>query len=313
VSGARVGQGLLGLLLDARYGIVPYVPILLLAAGGLLLRDAGPLRRALPVMAVYYLTVAAADNWSGAVCSLGRYFMPAAPFAVALVGVVLARAGSRAGVRAIALTLGGWTAVVAWLLWHDPHAANDCAQLLARSTFADGNVYVPNLFIRTWADAAGGLGARVLAWVALAGLLGWWMARAADGRGATSPLRALAVGAATLLALAFALERWPAERRAPAFADAVEARPGVTAFLTRDADLVVRAREPLEAFRVQASGRGVVRVPGRPPVVLSGDRREIDVPLPLVAHLTGRRGVEEWLYRQRLRVEGAVVIEVIQY
>ena len=33
VTSARVGQGVLGLLLDARYGILPYVPILLLAAG----------------------------------------------------------------------------------------------------------------------------------------------------------------------------------------------------------------------------------------------------------------------------------------
>ena len=32
VTSARVGQGVLGLLLDARYGILPYVPLLLLAA-----------------------------------------------------------------------------------------------------------------------------------------------------------------------------------------------------------------------------------------------------------------------------------------
>jgi len=309
VSGARVGQGLLGLSLDARYGLVPYAPILLLAAGGLLMKT--PLRRALPVMAVYYATVAAADNWSGAVCNLGRYFMPAAPFALALVAVVLARSAARPAVRAVALTLAGWTAVLAWLLWHDPHAANDCAQLLARSTFADGNVYVPNLFLRTWSDAAPGLGARVLAWVALAALLGWWTARAAEGRGATSPPRALAAGVATLLALAFALERWPTERRTPAFPDAVEARHGVTAFLSRNGDLVVRAREPQETLRVQASGRGVVKVSGRPPVALFDDRREIDVPLPLRSHLTGRRGVEEWLYRTRIGLEGAVTIEAV--
>ena len=310
VSGARVGQGLLGLLLDARYGIVPYVPILLLAVGGLSMRNA--LRRALPVMAVYYATVAAADNWSGAVCNLGRYFMPAAPFAVALVGVMLARAGSRAGVRAVVLTLAGWTAVVAWLLWRDPHAANDCAQLLAKSAFADGNVYVPNLFLRAWADAAPGLWARVLAWVALAGLLAWWSARAADGRAGGSPLRSLACGAAVLLALAFGLERWPGARRAPAFPEAVEVRPGVTAFLSPDLDLVVRAREPLSAVRVRASGRGAVKSSGQPPVVVSDAGREIDVPLLPLAHLTGRRGAEEWLYRQRIAVEGAVAIEVLR-
>jgi hypothetical protein len=45
VSGARVGQGTLGLVLDARYGIVPYVPFLLLGIGGLMMRS--PLVRAL--------------------------------------------------------------------------------------------------------------------------------------------------------------------------------------------------------------------------------------------------------------------------
>ncbi len=310
VSGARVGQGLLGLLLDARYGIVPYVPCLLLAGGGLLMK--GPLRRAAPAMAVYYATVAAADNWSGAVCNLGRYFMPAAPFAVALVGVVLARADARPGLRAVVLTLAGWMAVIAWLLWHDPHAANDCAQLLAKSAFADGNVYVPNLFLRAWADAAPGLWARVLAWLTLAGLLAWWSARAAQGRAGDSPLRTLAAGIAVLLTLAFGLERWPGARKAPAFPDAVEVRPGVTAFLSRDLELVVRSREPLSVARVGAAGRGAVKISGLPPVALSDARREIDVPLAPLAHLTGRRGVEEWLYRQRIVVEGAVAIEVVR-
>src|SRR5207247_4865071 len=37
VTTARLGQGLLGLLLDARYGILPYVPIYLLAGAGLVL------------------------------------------------------------------------------------------------------------------------------------------------------------------------------------------------------------------------------------------------------------------------------------
>jgi hypothetical protein len=200
---------------------------------------------------------------------------------------------------------------VALLLWRDPHAANDCAQLLAKSAFADGNVYVPNLFLRAWANAAPGLWARVLAWVALAGLLGWWSARAADGRAGGSPLRSLAVGAAVLLMLAFGLERWPGTRRAPAFPEAVEVRPGVTAFLSRDLDLVVRAREPLSVVRVRASGRGAVKISGQPPVVLADAQREIDVPLLPLAQLTGRRGVAEWLYRQRIAVEGEVAIEAV--
>ena len=44
VSGARMGQGLLGLLLDSRYGILPYVPLLVLAAAGLVARRRAALR-----------------------------------------------------------------------------------------------------------------------------------------------------------------------------------------------------------------------------------------------------------------------------
>ena len=94
VTSARVGQGVLGLLLDARYGILPYVPILLLGAGGLALGGARRLAVVMPAAAAYYLTVASADNWAGAVCNLGRYFMPVAPLAVALVGIAIDRASS---------------------------------------------------------------------------------------------------------------------------------------------------------------------------------------------------------------------------
>ena len=309
VSGARVGQGMLGLVLDARYGIVPYVPFLLLAASGLMMRS--PLRRALPVMAVYYLTVAAADNWSGAVCNLGRYFMPVAPFAIALAGVGLARTATRSAVRWVALTLAGWTAVVTWALWHDPHAANDCAQLLARSAFADGNVYVPNLFLRAWADAAPGLWARVLAWVAFGAALGGWMARASRGRGARCPVRALAATAAIVLSTAFALERWPAGRRAPVFDDAIEVRPGVTVFPRGGGEILVRARDALSSVRIHATGDGTVRVPGLPPFVVGAGGTRADVPVSLVAHLAGRRGVEERLYRQRIDTDGDVAIAIV--
>src|SRR5207344_1174795 len=57
VSSARVGQGLVGLLLDGRYGLLPYAPAYLLAGAGLLARGPGAarLRWALPAAAVYYL------------------------------------------------------------------------------------------------------------------------------------------------------------------------------------------------------------------------------------------------------------------
>ena len=105
VTSARLGQGVLGLLFDSRYGILPYVPLLILAAAGLVLGGARKLAPVLPAALAYYLTVASADNWSGAVCNLGRYVMPVVPLFVALVGMraranVGAARRRRAGARA---------------------------------------------------------------------------------------------------------------------------------------------------------------------------------------------------------------------
>jgi hypothetical protein len=328
VSSARVGQGLLGLLLDARYGILPYAPIYLLAGGGLLLATTGArrLRWALPAMAVYYMTVASADNWSGAVCNLGRYVMPVAPWAAALVAIALAVTGHRRGVAALALALAAWTGLLAAALWADPHAANDCALLLARSVFADGNVYIPNLFIRAWSDAAPGLFARVAVWGVIIAAAGLWIRRAARGGGGNSPVRALAGLAALVLAAAFLLERGPTFRTGPRYRDALGIGTGAAAFLidgvtveedrarTRGGalDLVVRSREPLPSVTVLAEGEGTLRIGGRPAVALPGRPVALTVPLDPIATLVGRRGVGESLARQRLRIEtrGEVVLHL---
>jgi hypothetical protein len=350
VSSARVGQGLLGLLLDARYGILPYAPIYSLAAGGLWLTTSGArrLRWALPAMAVYYVTVASADNWSGAVCNLGRYVMPVAPWAAALVAVALAVTGHRRGVAALALALAAWTGLFAAALWADPHAANDCALLLDRSVFADGNVYIPNLFIRAWSDAAPGLFARVAVWAVVIAAAGLWIRRAGRGRGGSggageppqliserefisrerddSPVRALAGLAALVLAAAFLLERGPTFRTGPRYRDALGIGPGATAFLIDGAtveedrartrggalDLVVRSRAPLPSVTVLAEGEGTLRVGGRPAIALPGRPVALTVPLDPIATLVGRRGVGESLARQRLMIEtrGEVVLHL---
>jgi hypothetical protein len=318
VSAARIGQGLLGLWLDARYGIVPYVPFLLLAVGGVVLPAARRLLWALPAALVYYLTVASADNWSGAVCNLGRYIMPVVPLVLAF--AILTIEDAREGVWTMALALAGWTAILARLLWQDPHAANDCALLLARSVFADGNVYVPNLFLRTWSDAAPGLWARVLAWLALASVIAWWVRKAA-AREAASAARSLFGGAAIVLCLAAVLERWPPARTRPVWNDALrlpgDAALHVLGVAVRDeaarlpagtVDLLVRSGEPLEAITVTAEGDGELRVAGSAPIVVSGRPMAVSVPLTPLIRLTGRRGVEESLSRQELRVEGSLVL-----
>lgn len=336
VTTARMGQGLLGLLLDARYGIVPYVPLLALAAGGLALGGARRFAAVLPAAAVYYLTVASADNWAGAVCNLGRYFLPVAPLAVALVGIAVARVSSRRGAVTLALVLAGWSALFAVALWRDPLAANDSALLLAKSTYADGHQYIPDLFLRHWSDAAPGLVARVVFWLLALAVSAVWLRRVArsaetgsvpgerrrlPGGAGASPLAALAGLVVCLLAFAFTLEQWPTRRTGPVFADALSVRPGEVAFLggaasvredeavigPGDVSVWVRAGEAETTLPVTVGGQGVLQAAGLPPVVLRPTGARVDLPLTR-DHLV--RGVDRAVVfsRTTLTVDGQAVL-----
>ncbi|HVO11378.1 MAG TPA: hypothetical protein VMX54_11610 [Vicinamibacteria bacterium] len=328
VTPARIGQGLLGLLLDARYGILPYVPLLTVAAAGL----AGEGRRRfaviLPAAGLYYLTVASADNWAGAVSHLGRYFMPVAPLAVALVAVAVVREtasdkpeGARRGALALVLMLAGWSALFALALWRDPLAASDSARLLARSSYADGNQYVPNLFIRHWSDAAPGLWARVAAWLVGIGALVLALRRV------SSPARALAGLGAMVLVSALLLERWPSPRAAAVFTEALPAGDDTRVLCRGDAQ--VREDEAvlgpgtveLEVRRIAASvpgqeaplratvgGSGLLQVSGLPPVVLRPTGGVIDLPLSTYHVVAGGGGLAARFARVRAAVSGQAVI-----
>jgi hypothetical protein len=269
----------------------------------------------------YYVTVASADNWSGAVCNLGRYIMPALPWAIALLALVLASTSGRRGVLALALMAAGWSAVLARALWLDPHAANDCALLLARADIADGNVYLPNLFIRAWADGAPGLPARIALWAAIGAGLAAWIRRIVRRGGGDSPFRALFVTVAIALAAALVLELWPGPRRAARFDDGIAVTGDAVLFAPGrrvedgalrtgggELTLLLRSREPIASVRLRVEGDGVLRVPGLAPLALRGRGLEVDVPLVTVRRLRGRRGVEETLARQTIEVEGDAVL-----
>jgi hypothetical protein len=324
VTTARLGQGLLGLLLDARYGIVPYAPIYLLAGAGLVfaIRERSPLLVALPAAGVYYATVAAADNWAGAVCNLGRYFMPVAPLAVAFVGLALRRAANRRGVVVVAMALAAWTGVFAVALWRDPHAANDSAVLLARSALADGHLYIPDLFIRRFSDGAPGLFARVLAWAVAAAVLTVFVHRSARGQGGVSPARASIGLAGFVLAAALVLERWPSARIAPAFPGQVPLDSDATAFVsgpvresddalvaeTGDVEFLVRSPEPRPQVAILVGGAGSFQVAGGAPVQARPTGAFVLVPLEAVVQLRDGNGRSESLARGRLTVDGEVVL-----
>jgi hypothetical protein len=343
VTSQRVGQGVLGLLLDARYGILPYVPVLMLAAGGLVLGGARRFAVVAPAAAAYYLTVASADNWAGAVCNLGRYFMPVAPLAVALVAIAIDRVlpvsdGAprddtlRRGALMLVFMLAAWTGLFAVALRQDPHAASDSALLLARSAYADGNQYLPNLFIRHWSDGAPGLWARILVWIAGLGAIAWWLRRVAvtarRGRAPCGvlPLATLATVAGLALALALFLERWPGKRTAPAFPGAM-AIPGAPAVLFAGGaasvredeallgpgavELLVRGSLPVESLKVTLGGQeSLLRASGLPPLVLRPTGALVELPLAAYHEVRGRDGRRAVFCRTTLTVGGDAILRV---
>ena len=324
VSASRTLWGIPGLPFDSRYGLFPYAP-LYLAAGAALLASpdaARRLRYLLPAVLVYFLTVASADNWSGAGCNLGRYLMPLTPWLVALVALSVLGITNRPFALGLFSTLAAWSGAMALLLGLDPHAANDCSRLLLRSVFADGAVYLPTLPLRDWAQAAPGLWWRVSLWVVLTVLA----ARAfRTTSGPASKRRALGV-LALLLAAAWGLERYPPSRRRALFQDMLELSSGQVVFAMRGArvesrrlviepgevTLLVRQREP-GGVVLLAAGEGFLRLPGRRTVPLRPSGLKLPLESEDLPELLGRGGDREVLGTIRFRLDGPapLVAEVL--
>jgi hypothetical protein len=122
-----------------------------------------------------------------------------------------------------------------------------------------------------------------------------------------------------VLACGLLLERWPSAFRLARFPNAVEVRPGTTAFVSGAAGvergllvapngstrLLVRSRAPLRQLALLAEGRGVVQVRGRPPLSVAEGGGWGPLPLEPIVTLTGRRGVSETLYAQRIEVRAS--------
>ncbi len=317
VSLAHFGQGALGLACDARYGLLPYVPWLLLAGAGLCHAPTRVLRAALPVAAVYYATVAAAENWTGSISNLGRFLLPLVPLAAACAAPAL-RVVARPAALVLTLTLGVWSVRLATLLWADPLAANDSGLLLAQSTFADGNVYLPTLLLSNWSEAHPALAAQLVCGALLAALVAFVL-RPSMGRPPASAPRALALGAVALLGTGLALEQWPARRGRARYTQALQWGDESSLFVAGAAqivgdvlhaqagrlELLLRSPSPRGTLRWRLEGPAQVSVDGRPETTLAaGD--ELTVPLLPLLELRGRRGRPESLARQGLRIDRPV-------
>ena len=245
---------------------------------------------------------------------------------------------------ALVLMLAAWTALFAVALWRDPHAANDSALLLAKSAYADGHQYIPDLFIRRWTDGAPGLWARVAVWLAGLGAVAWWLKHVAasmqlgrGGRG-NSPIATLATVAGLVLAAGLFLERWPGMRTGPVFLGAMPIRavghgdtptqtlaappvvfvsgaasvredeailgPGVVEFL-------LRAPDPASSLRVTVGGQGsVLRATGLPPLVLRPTGGLLDLPLVPYHEVRGRDGRRVAFSRTSLTLDGEAVLRL---
>jgi hypothetical protein len=79
---------------------------------------------------------------------------------------------------------------------------------------------------------------------------------------------------------------------------------------TGEVELLVRSRGPLPALTLIGEGSGSLRLPGRPPIGLSPRGTGVSLPLAPLVTLSGRRGVSETLYRQRIVLDspGEVVL-----
>lgn len=328
ISPERLGLGLFGLLLDARYGLLPYVPVLLLAPAGLVIlwRRRSALLWVLVPGAVYYVTVASANNWAGSICNLGRFLLVLVPIIVVFVGVAWKHVANDPGRIAVCLTLTFWSGLLSRGLWHDPAGANDCALFLLGSVFADGNVYIPNLWLPSWGSAAPGLFVRMAAWIVLGASLTWWILRARR----EGPGRSLRAGAGLLfvvVGVASLLESFGSFRSAPIPGSSLRVDKGITAFVDGDAKVhretnalvgsgyvswIVRALEPTPGtLPLLAFGQGFARV-GSAYFELKPSGVAIDVPLDRVVRLQGRGGVEETLLRGAFRLDtpGEVSLEI---
>ena len=302
---ARVGQGLLGLLLDARYGILPYVPVFAARRGGArprrgarLCAGAAGRRRLLP------------DRRHRR--QLGGAGLQPRPLRHAGGAPGGGARGRGAGPRrlapgalcALALVLRLLVAALRSGFWRGPASRRTTPRCSSRrATFADGNQYIPDLFIRTLGRrGARALGADRRLAGRRSGSTTFWLRRVGPGERGGAPAgasagRTLAAAAVLLLATAWLLERWPAARVAPSSrrgrsrrvapgpsssSDGAGARPRGRGRFSAPGRVELHAAGAAGGRRRCASWSAVavlLRVPGLAPVVLRPTGALVSLPL----------------------------------
>jgi hypothetical protein len=142
------------------------------------------------------------------------------------------------------------------------------------------------------------------------------------GERGSSPLATLASVAGIVLALAFALERWPGARTAPSFREAMAIAPGTVVFVSGAAvvredevvlgpgtvELLTRAGEPITSLRATVGGEGVLGVRGLASLVLRPTGALVDLPFIPYHEVRGRDGRVAVFAHTTLATDGQAIL-----
>jgi len=168
---ANIPRGILGMLIDQKFGLLMYAPAFLAAAVGLWLGEVHARWRRLTMgatatMVIFVLVSARFYMWWGGSSAPARFLVPIVPLAAALVAIALTE--TRGALRGAILALGSVNVLVALIavtsrdprmLFSDPHGTSHFLRAVEGSVPADS--IVPTFTEEKW--PAGGhvpMGAR---------------------------------------------------------------------------------------------------------------------------------------------------------
>ncbi|MFQ6672819.1 MAG: hypothetical protein ACE5KY_05925, partial [Candidatus Tectimicrobiota bacterium] len=143
----NVPRGLLGLLLDGENGLFVYAPVYLLTLWGMgtfFLRHRKLYYPWLAILVSYLVVIASFPYWPGAVSTVARYILSAAPLAVLPMVLVVRRSFSNGVLAGVGLTLFAASVSFSLSFMKDLVPSYQPRLLLGRSLYSDPSQYLPS-------------------------------------------------------------------------------------------------------------------------------------------------------------------------